>query len=442
MSLIETGITFDAIREVSPRNYFSPTCWRASSPPVHVSSLWRGRTRIESTADEGRRCTRMHADWPARSTGRGSRVRSAGVAGRSQAADSLSAPFDTPGDWRQPLTCYQGEVRPGAGGRCAGVCVHHMNREDGARRASAQPMGQRREAIHGQDAARSGVRDGCGRFGVHPLNREGGARPPAACPAGQHRGPIRDRDAAGRGAVGGCEGLGKNPTHREDGARRAAAWPARQRRGPIRARDAAGRGVGGGCEGLGKNPTQRENGARWAPAWPAGQHRGPIRDPDAAGRGAGGGCEVLGKNPTQREDGARWAPAWPAGQHRGPIRDRDAAGRGAVGGCEGLGKNPTQREDSACWASPRASRQSEVRQSAQWPLTGTNRHHSARIAPSCLNRAVRTKAPRASPPRVPADRPVCRDALGTIVACGKPVSRCAQSGLAGVHEGDTTMRWV
>ena len=298
----------------------------------------------------------MHADWPARSTGRGSLVRSAGVAGRSQAADSLSAPFDTPGDWRQPLTCYQGEVRPGAGGRCAGVCVHHMNREDGARRASAQPMGQRREAIHGQDAARSGVRDGCGRFGVHPLNREGGARPPAACPAGQHRGPIRDRDAAGRGAVGGCEGLGKNPTHREDGARRAAAWPARQRRGPIRARDAAGRGVGGGCEGL--------------------------------------------------------------------------------------GKNPTQREDSACWASPRASRQSEVRQSAQWPLTGTNRHHSARIAPSCLNRAVRTKAPRASPPRVPADRPVCRDALGTIVACGKPVSRCAQSGLAGVHEGDTTMRWV
>ena len=341
----------------------------------------------------------MHADWPARSTGRGSLVRSAGVAGRSQAADSLSAPFDTPGDWRQPLTCYQGEVRPGAGGRCAGVCVHPMNREDGARRASAQPMGQRREAIHGQDAARSGVRDGCGRFGVHPLNREGGARPPAACAAGQHRGPIRDRDAAGRGAVGGCEGLGKNPTHREDGARRAAAWPARQRRGPIRARDAAGRGVGGGCEGLGKNPTQREN-------------------------------------------GARWAPAWPAGQHRGPIRDRDAAGRGAVGGCEGLGKNPTQREDSACWASPRASRQSEVRQSAQWPLTGTNRHHSARIAPSCLNRAVRTKAPRASPPRVPADRPVCRDALGTIVACGKPVSRCAQSGLAGVHEGDTTMRWV
>jgi hypothetical protein len=45
MSLIETGITFDAIREVSPRNYFSPTCWRASSPPVHVSSLWRGRAR-------------------------------------------------------------------------------------------------------------------------------------------------------------------------------------------------------------------------------------------------------------------------------------------------------------------------------------------------------------------------------------------------------------
>ena len=45
MLVIEAGTSPNVIREILPRNRFSADLMAAPSPPVHVSSLWRGRAR-------------------------------------------------------------------------------------------------------------------------------------------------------------------------------------------------------------------------------------------------------------------------------------------------------------------------------------------------------------------------------------------------------------
>ena len=47
-----------------------------------------------------------------------------------------------------------------------------MNREDATGWASAQPAGQRPEAIRGQVAVRAEAGGGCDGLGVHPMNCE------------------------------------------------------------------------------------------------------------------------------------------------------------------------------------------------------------------------------------------------------------------------------